>query len=96
MPQNPGKTFLSIGECMVELSGGHGGLFSMGFAGDTLNTASKLEKIAGEFGRRAVISRDLLDRLRLPAGVNVEPLGAVEVPGRSQRMELFALQLWPG
>ena len=39
MPQNPGKTFLSIGECMVELSGGHGGLFSMGFAGDTLNTA---------------------------------------------------------
>lgn len=63
--------------------------------GDTLNTASKLEKIAGEFGRRAVISRDLLDQLRLPAGVAVEPLGAVDVPGRSQRMELFALQLWP-
>jgi 2-dehydro-3-deoxygluconokinase len=32
-------TFLSIGECMVELSGGMDGLFRMGFAGDTLNTA---------------------------------------------------------
>jgi 2-dehydro-3-deoxygluconokinase len=32
-------TFLSIGECMVELSGGAEGLFRMGFAGDTLNTA---------------------------------------------------------
>jgi len=64
--------------------------------GDTLNTASKLEKIAGELGRGAVISRDLLDRMALPAGMHAEPLGLVAVPGRSQRMELFALQLWPG
>lgn len=33
------RTFLSIGECMVELSATDGGLFRMGFAGDTLNTA---------------------------------------------------------
>jgi 2-dehydro-3-deoxygluconokinase len=32
-------TFLSIGECMVELAPQPGGLFSMGFAGDTFNTA---------------------------------------------------------
>ncbi len=32
-------TFLSIGECMVELSGATESLFRMGFAGDTLNTA---------------------------------------------------------
>ncbi|MBL8699551.1 MAG: adenylate/guanylate cyclase domain-containing protein [Alphaproteobacteria bacterium] len=60
--------------------------------GDTLNTASKIEKIAGEFGKRAVISRDLLDRLRLPEGMTALPLGEVDVPGRSQRMELFSLQ----
>lgn len=36
-PSSP--VFLSIGECMVELSGGDSGLFKMGFAGDTLNTA---------------------------------------------------------
>jgi 2-dehydro-3-deoxygluconokinase len=33
------KRFLSIGECMVELSGGDGLQFKLGFAGDTLNTA---------------------------------------------------------
>lgn len=64
--------------------------------GDTLNAASKLEKIAGELGRRAVISRDLLARMRLPDMIRAEPLGAVVIPGRSQPMELFALQLWPG
>ncbi|MCR8723758.1 sugar kinase [Frigidibacter sp. SLM-1] len=31
--------FLSIGECMVEMAPQAGGLFAMGFAGDTLNTA---------------------------------------------------------
>jgi 2-dehydro-3-deoxygluconokinase len=35
----PSKRFLSIGECMVELSGGEDGQFNLGFAGDTLNTA---------------------------------------------------------
>ncbi|MCG6858761.1 MAG: PfkB family carbohydrate kinase, partial [Salaquimonas sp.] len=36
------KTFLSIGECMLELSGaavGEEGLWRLGYAGDTLNTA---------------------------------------------------------
>ena len=30
--------FLSIGECMIEMSGGEDGRWRMGFAGDTLNT----------------------------------------------------------
>ena len=33
------KRFVSIGECMVELSGGTNDLWRMGIAGDTLNTA---------------------------------------------------------
>lgn len=32
-------SFVSIGECMIELSAGKGGLWRMGFAGDTFNTA---------------------------------------------------------
>lgn len=32
------KRFVSVGECMIELSGGEGGQYRMGFAGDTLNT----------------------------------------------------------
>ncbi len=33
------KTFISIGECMVELQSAANGLYRLGFAGDTLNTA---------------------------------------------------------
>ena len=33
------KNFVSIGECMIELSSIEDGQFKMGFAGDTLNTA---------------------------------------------------------
>jgi 2-dehydro-3-deoxygluconokinase len=38
--------FLSIGECMVELSGAGDGLWRTGFAGDTLNTAWYLRALA--------------------------------------------------
>ena len=34
-----GKTFISIGECMAELQLARDGLYSLGFGGDTLNTA---------------------------------------------------------
>lgn len=33
------KRFVSIGECMIEMSGGDDRQYRMGFAGDTLNTA---------------------------------------------------------
>ena len=33
------KRFVSIGECMIEMSGGEGGQYRLGYAGDTLNTA---------------------------------------------------------
>lgn len=33
------KRFVSIGECMIEMSGGEGQIYKQGFAGDTLNTA---------------------------------------------------------
>ncbi|MEL6575945.1 MAG: sugar kinase [Pseudomonadota bacterium] len=33
------KRFLAIGECMVEMAPAPGGLFRMGYAGDTFNTA---------------------------------------------------------
>ena len=37
--QHPVKTFVSVGECMVEMSETGGGGYRLGFAGDTLNTA---------------------------------------------------------
>ncbi len=34
-----GGRFVSIGECMIEMSGGDDDIYKLGFAGDTLNTA---------------------------------------------------------
>jgi 2-dehydro-3-deoxygluconokinase len=31
--------FVSVGECMIEMSGGEGGSYRLGFAGDTFNTS---------------------------------------------------------
>jgi 2-dehydro-3-deoxygluconokinase len=42
------KGIASIGECMIELSGAEGGLWRMGFAGDTFNTLWALKALAGE------------------------------------------------
>jgi len=33
------KRFVSVGECMIEMSGGDDGQYRLGYAGDTLNTA---------------------------------------------------------
>ncbi len=33
------KRFVSVGEAMIEMSGGEGGMYRLGYAGDTLNTA---------------------------------------------------------
>jgi 2-dehydro-3-deoxygluconokinase len=41
------KRFVSVGECMIEMSGGEGGQYSLGFAGDTLNTAWYAKALLG-------------------------------------------------
>ena len=42
------KGIASVGECMIELSGADGGLWRMGFAGDTFNTLWALKALAGD------------------------------------------------
>ena len=61
------------------------------FLGDTLNTAARLEDLARELDRDAVISAALLRRLALPAGFAVEPLGCRALRGREAPVEVFAL-----
>ncbi|WP_299816180.1 sugar kinase [uncultured Roseibium sp.] len=41
------RTFLAIGECMVEMAPSGSGTYKMGFAGDTLNTAWYARKYLG-------------------------------------------------
>lgn len=42
------KTFLALGECMVEMAPADGGLYAMGFAGDTYNTAYYTRRLLGD------------------------------------------------
>lgn len=41
------RRFVGIGECMIELSGGEGGLYRLGYAGDTLNTSWYMRALMG-------------------------------------------------
>lgn len=43
-----GKRIVSIGECMIEMSGGEDRLYRLGYAGDTLNTAWYLRALLGD------------------------------------------------
>lgn len=62
------------------------------FLGDTLNTASRIEQEARRFGRYALISGDLLERIALPDGVRAVPLGEVALHGKARPVELHALE----
>ncbi|WIJ24828.1 sugar kinase [Devosia sp. RR2S18] len=42
------QRFVSIGECMIEMSGGEDRLYRLGYAGDTLNTAWYMRALLGE------------------------------------------------
>ncbi|MCW5719835.1 MAG: sugar kinase [Devosia sp.] len=42
------KRIVSIGECMIEMSGGEDRLYRLGYAGDTLNTAWYLRALLGK------------------------------------------------
>ncbi len=50
------RTVLAIGECMVELSSAQGGLYAMGFAGDTFNTAWYLRRRLPPYWRVGYLS----------------------------------------
>lgn len=66
------QTFLSLGECMVELAPAGEGLFRMGFAGDTFNTAYYARKLLADDWRVAygtcvgddAVSDDMLAMMR--------------------------------
>src|SRR3982750_4217779 len=42
------QRFVSIGECMIEMSGGEDRQYRLGYAGDTLNTAWYMRALLGK------------------------------------------------
>jgi adenylate cyclase len=58
--------------------------------GDVVNLASRLEQLNKQFGSRLMVSETVVQRLGgLPQGAT--PHGAIQVKGREQPVEVFAL-----
>lgn len=74
----------SIGECMVELSPRPGGLFGLGFGGDTLNTAVYLARLGQPVDYLTALGDDALSERMIEAWA-AEGVGTAKVrrvPGR--------------
>ncbi len=61
------------------------------YVGDTLNVAARLLDAAKEVGRDVLVSKDLLQRAKLPAGLKAEELPTLAVRGRAAPLEIAAL-----
>jgi adenylate cyclase len=82
-------------------AGLHGGAVTAGelgdlrqeivFVGDILNTAARLQEYAKRTGRDLVVSGALLERLELPAGLQTERVGELELRGKEARVAAWAL-----
>lgn len=80
--------FMAVGECMIEMSPREDGGYSLGFAGDTFNTAWYARKLAPLSTRIAYLSaigddeastqmRQFIENAGIAANLSVRPGGAV-------------------
>jgi adenylate cyclase len=61
--------------------------------GDALNTASRIIDAGRDCGEPVIASAALLQQLTLPAGIAARALGPVELRGKKNPVDLFALQV---
>jgi adenylate cyclase len=60
--------------------------------GDAMNTAARLEQACRTTGHALLASKPLLDRTLMPAGIVPTSIGSHLLRGKSERLELFALE----
>ncbi|MEO1471500.1 MAG: sugar kinase [Pseudomonadota bacterium] len=89
--------FLAIGECMVEMAPAEGGLFRMGYAGDTFNTAWYARRLlppGWEVGYATAVGDDAVSRAMLGfiegEGIATDAIRAL--PGRTVGLYLIRLE----
>ncbi len=63
------------------------------FIGDTLNTTARLVDAARDTGHDILMSGELADKLRLPAGLVAIPLEAARLRGKEKPLPIAALRL---
>ncbi|MBL3571535.1 sugar kinase, partial [Rhodovulum visakhapatnamense] len=93
----PDRSFLAIGECMVELAPATDGLFRMGFAGDTFNCAwyaRRLLPADWSVGYATAVGSDAVsdDMLAFMAAEGVETGAIRRIEGRTVGLYMIALK----
>lgn len=61
------------------------------YVGDTLNVAARLLEASKSLGHDTLVSQDLLDIVKLPAGIEVTPLPTLAIRGRTAPLGIAAL-----
>ena len=61
-------------------------------SGDTINTASRIRSACTDLNQKFLVSKDIIDILELPEWQN-ESMGMVDLKGKNELMELFALKI---
>ena len=78
---------LEVGEIKREIS----------YLGDVLNTAARIQGKCNDLGANLLVSETLLQRLEpIPADLNAESIGEVELRGREKHVRRVQCSLqWP-
>lgn len=62
------------------------------YLGDVVNTTARIQQACRDVGHWFLVSRALIDRLRLPEGISAESVGEIPLRGKKEVIELFALE----
>ncbi len=91
------RTFISVGECMAELQQAEAGLYSLGFGGDTLNTAwyvralTRADKLDVEYFTAVGSDHLSTELLQFLNGRNIGTRFVRHVPDRNLGLYLISL-----
>jgi adenylate cyclase len=61
-------------------------------SGDTINTASRIRSACNDLNQKFLVSKDIIDLLEMKEWQS-ESMGAVDLKGKNEDMELFALKI---
>ncbi len=62
------------------------------YHGDVLNTAARIQGQCNDYGKRLLISENLLAELGPLSGLTMEEIGDLELKGKQQRVKIFSVE----
>jgi len=76
-------TAVEIGEIKLEVA----------YHGDTINTTARIQSVCNHYGKTLLVSETLLQKLTVPGeGFESEPLGAIQLKGKTENITIYSVQ----